>query len=321
MRIIKEALNNVVKHAQASRVDVDCRVSDDQVQLTITDDGIGFHPPDMELETKNRSHYGLAIMRERAEGVGGQLEIHSVTGEGSRVIVSLPRILSGVVGDEMEEIKGLRILLADDHPLFLDGLKNLLMARGLTVIGTAQDGLEAVEKVRALRPDVAVLDLNMPGQNGLEATRIIKAEMPEVKVVILTIPESEDHLYEAIKSGASGYLFKDIEANQLCQLLVGLLHGEAAFSPGIAERMMVEFSQGEGRPGADQSAQQMKAVLTARQWEILQKVAEGLVYKEVAAELNITERTVKHHMGQIIERLNVANRAQAIAQLHKLRPD
>ena len=182
-------------------MDVEFWVLDDQVQITIADDGVGFQSPDsVQLNLETTESYGIYIMRERAEGVGGSFDIQTTQGEGTRVIVALPRLLPCAEGDEMVGIGALRLLLADDHPLFLDGLRNLLMARGLTVIGTARNGQEAVEKVRALHPDVAVLDLNMPVLNGLEATRAIKAEMPEVKVVILTIPESEDHLYEAIPS-------------------------------------------------------------------------------------------------------------------------
>ncbi|MBU1660801.1 MAG: hybrid sensor histidine kinase/response regulator transcription factor, partial [Chloroflexi bacterium] len=337
LRIIQEALTNVSKHAQARRVDVEFQVFADQVQITIMDDGVGFEIEDWRLEVGGwrleihessapissppspvPGHFGLSIMRERAEGVGGRLEIQSAPGEGTRVLVTLPRFLSSTSaeGDELAEIRGLRIVLADDHPLFLDGLRNLLTARGLTVIGTAQDGHEAIEKVRALRPDVAILDLNMPGCNGIEATRAIKAEMPEVKVVILTIPEAEDHLYEAIRSGASGYLYKNLEANQLCKLLIGLLRGEAALSPGLAERLMTEFRVLPREQRLDRGE-----YLTPHQRNILQKVAEGLTYKEIGAQLSITERTVKYHIGQMLEALNVETRSEAIAHLHRMRPN
>jgi DNA-binding NarL/FixJ family response regulator len=151
-----------------------------------------------------------------------------------------------------------------------------------------------------------VLDLNMPGCNGVEATRAIKAEMPEVQVVILTVPESEDHLYEVIKSGASGYLYKDLEANLFCRLLAGLLHDEAALGPGIAERLMAEFARATSTPdGGDD--------LTPRQWEVLGLVARGLTYKEIGQRLHLSEKTIKYHMAQIVEKLHIENRAHAIA--------
>ncbi|MFH1634771.1 MAG: response regulator [Chloroflexota bacterium] len=331
LRIIQEALTNVAKHAQATRVELDFRVTDDQVQITVMDDGVGFEIDDLRLKIAESElsipniqssilkHFGLAIMSERAEGGGGSLAIHSTPGKGTRVIVTLPRFLPRVEDDELAEIRELRIVLADDHPLFLSGLRNLLAARGLTVVGTARDGNQAIEVVRALRPDVALLDLNMPECDGIEATRTIKAEMEEVKVVILTIPESEDRLYEALRSGASGYLYKDLEANQLCQLLVGLQHGEAAFSPGIAKRMMDEFAAPTHSTRSGQAPtlprDTEEGVLTPRQWEVLEKVAEGYTYKETGEALHISERTVKYHIGQILGALNLKCKREAVRYL------
>ena len=124
-------------------------------------------------------------------------------------------------------------------------------------------------------------------------------------MVILTIPESEDLLYEAIKSGASGYLHKDLEANRFCQLLVSLLSGdEAVFSPGITERLMAEVAHRDAASEAE---------LTPRQWEVLGLVAQGLTYKEVGRRLHLSEKTIKYHMGQVLEKLHVKTRAQAIA--------
>ncbi len=329
LRIIQESLTNIVKHAQASRAEIDFQVSDEAVQISITDDGIGMRNDEWRMMPAESStdalspipgHFGLQIMRERAEAAGGQLDIRSMPGEGTRVSLRLPRFLPNADHDDSSEIRGLRIVLADDHPLFLGGLRNLLTSRGLTVIGTAQNGQEAIEMVRALKPDVALLDLNMPECDGIEATKAIKAEMPEVKVVILTIPESEDHLYAAIRAGASGYLYKDLDPNQLCKYLAGVMRGEAALSPGIAERMMADLAQ-EKHPAVQAASAESSdpAVLTPRQWEVLQMAADGLIYKEIGAALGIAEKTVKYHIGQIIERLHVENRAQAIAHFHQKR--
>ncbi len=235
LHIIQEALANVRKHANASRVEVAFSVAADQVQIVITDDGVGFLVSGFCVgkwqilsgiaHIPSPNHFGLEIMRERAAQAGGQMEVRSAPGQGTQVLATLPRFLP-VVGDgEDAYIKGLRLLLVDDHPLFLDGLRNLLRARGLTVVGVAHDGLEAQEKARLLHPDVVVMDLNMPRCDGLTATRAIKAELPEIKIVILTVAEDDDHLFEAIKSGASGYLLKSLDANKFCSLLTGLLRG------------------------------------------------------------------------------------------------
>jgi len=142
----------------------------------------------------------------------------------------------------------MRILLADDHPLFLDGLKNLLKIRGIDVVGTAIDGLEALEKARTLKPDVILMDIRMPQLNGLAATRLIKAEQPDIKIVMLTYSENDEDLFEAIKSGACGYLLKAEEIDKFFELLSGLMNGEAPLSPSLAGRVLEEFSR-QGRTG------------------------------------------------------------------------
>jgi two-component system NarL family response regulator len=195
-------------------------------------------------------------------------------------------------------------------------LRNLLLARGLTVIDTARDGYEAIEKARALLPDVVVMDLQMPRCDGLEATRAIKAELPDVKIVILTVSEDEDDLFEAIKSGASGYLLKNLEANQFCALLTGVMRGEAPLSPGLAERVLAEFARTASPPTASPEGASAEA-LTSRQREVLSLVAQGMIYKEIGERLHVSEKTIKYHMGRILEKLHVENRAQAIAYFHQ----
>jgi DNA-binding NarL/FixJ family response regulator/signal transduction histidine kinase len=325
LRIVQEALTNVRKHARAARVEVVFSLIGDQVQLLIADDGVGFTPPPLTPpqwggQRGGEAHFGLDIMHERAEQIGGRLEIRSVLGEGTRILATLPRFLPAGVEGEEAGIKGLRLLLADDHPLFLDGLRNLLLARGLTVVGTAHDGQEALEKARALRPDVVVMDLQMPRCNGLEATRAIKAELPGVKIVILTVSEDEASLFEAIKSGASGYLIKSLEANQFCSLLTGLMRGEAPLSPGLAERILAEFTRVASPPVVSPVGEAGEA-LTPRQREILGLVAQGVIYKEIGERLHLSEKTIKYHMGQILGKLHVESRAQAISYFYRARKE
>jgi DNA-binding NarL/FixJ family response regulator len=205
----------------------------------------------------------------------------------------------------------MRILLVDDHPLFLDGLRNLLTARGQEVIGVAHDGLEALEKARALHPDVILMDIRMPGCDGLCATRLIKAEMPGVQVVMLTMSAEEEDLFEAIRCGATGYLLKTQATEQFFDLLAGLAQGEIALAPGLARRVLEEFagSPYPSTPGIHN--------LSSREVQVLTLVARGKTYKEVGAELGLTERTVKYHMGEIVARLHLANRAQVLEYARK----
>ena len=204
----------------------------------------------------------------------------------------------------------LRVLLVDDHSLFLEGLRNLLVSEGIQVVGLAKDGLEALAQARRLRPDVILMDIQMPRCDGVCATRLIKAELPECKVVILTMSEDEQDLFEAVKSGASGYLLKRLEAADLFMYLNELQAGHPPFSPGLAEKILKEFSHQTDQARANES---QAIPLSPRQLQILTLVAQGQTYAQVAVTIGIAERTVKYHMAEILDRLHLQNRAQVIA--------
>src|SRR5919201_781903 len=160
----------------------------------------------------------------------------------------------------------MRLVIADDHPLFRDGLRSLLEARGLDVVGEARNGREAVEQARRLRPDVLLMDLTMPEMNGLTATRLLSADQPDVKVVILTASEDDADLFEAIKSGAQGYIFKNLDSDDFFRLLEGVARGEPALTPGLARKLLGEFS----RPRAlAQATLEGPQALTEREREVL----------------------------------------------------
>jgi DNA-binding NarL/FixJ family response regulator len=213
-----------------------------------------------------------------------------------------------------------RVLIVDDHPLFRDGLTNLLSSRGVEVVGTAQDGLEALERARALRPEVVLMDVQMPRMDGLAATRLIKAELPEITIVMLTMSGESEDLFEAIKGGATGYLLKTQDTEEFFCLLQGLARGEVPLSPGLAGRILREFATQSDEVRAVRAAARADEVegLSARQMKVLTLVAQGMVYKEVAAELGFSERTVKYHMGEIVARLHLDNRAQAVEYARRM---
>jgi DNA-binding NarL/FixJ family response regulator len=204
----------------------------------------------------------------------------------------------------------MRVLLVDDHALFLDGLKNLLALNGVQVVGTARNGLEAFEKTLQLRPDIVLMDIRMPGCDGITATRLIKAERPEVKVVMLTTSSEEPDLLEAVKSGASGYLLKSLEAGPFLSYLQAVERGEAAVSREVSGMLLKAVSQQDAVGRADREASG-EPKLTGRQAEILQLVAQQLSNKEIADQLSVSEHTVKYHLGEIFQRLNLKNRDQA----------
>lgn len=205
----------------------------------------------------------------------------------------------------------MKVLLADDHPLFLDGMRNLLKAHGVEVAGTARDGRDAVEQARALRPDLVLMDVQMPRMDGVAALRLIKAELPDTRVVMLTMSTEDSHLFEAIKAGASGYLLKTQDTNQFFSLLDEVQRGEIALSPGLATRILHEFKKDSALARAA-SIDPAAATLSPREVEVLTQVAQGLTYKEVGARLFLAERTIKYHMGEIVRRLQVMSRDGAI---------
>jgi DNA-binding NarL/FixJ family response regulator len=206
-------------------------------------------------------------------------------------------------------VNPIRVLLVDDHALFRGGVASLLGAeRDFEVVGEAADGLRALEMARELMPDVILMDISMPGMNGLEATRRIKAEMPYVSIVILSASDGDHDLFEAVKSGAQGYLLKKIDPQALYGTLRGVVRGEAPVSRVMAARLLDEFAR-QARQAAP--AAPGNGELTAREKEVLELVAQGKSNKEIAAALCIAENTAKNHLKNILEKLHLVNRVQA----------
>ncbi len=205
----------------------------------------------------------------------------------------------------------MRLLIADDHPLFRDGLRSLLEARGIDVVGEGRNGREAIEQVKRLRPDVVLMDLSMPEMNGLAATRLLSADQPDVKVVILTASEDDADLFEAIKSGAQGYIFKNLDSEAFFALLEGVARGEPALTPGLAKKLIGEFA----RPAPAALPSDMgPEPLTEREREVLELLVQGITSnRDLAERLVISENTVKYHLRNILDKLHVQNRAQVVA--------
>ena len=202
----------------------------------------------------------------------------------------------------------MRVLIVDDHELFRDGIASLLTARDFDVVGQASDGEEAVLKARELRPDMVIMDIRMPRMGGLEATRLIKAERPEVTVVMLTVSDDEDDLFEALKAGAQGYLLKKLKSDVFFEFIHAAARGEAPISPSMAAKMLGEFGRKPSRDTSDGVSS-----LSERELEVLELVAQAKRNREIAEELFITERTVKFHTRNILDKLHLKNRAQVIA--------
>ena len=201
-----------------------------------------------------------------------------------------------------------RVLLVDDHDLFRTGLRNLLAAQGVDVVGEAQTGAEALGLVRDLAPDVVVMDLNMPGMNGVEATRQINVLAPLTRVLVLTISDQDADVLDAILAGASGYLLKDSSIQDLLQGIRSAAVGEALISPHIAAKVLQRVRATSTSP---EIADTIRAELSDREVEVLKLIANGTDNAQIAAELHISPKTVKNHISNILMKLQIDNRIQA----------
>jgi len=204
----------------------------------------------------------------------------------------------------------IRILLADDHCLFREGLAGIVNAQpDMEVVGEASNGQEAIAMAAALKPDLVLMDIQMPEVDGLEATRQILQATPQVSIVILTVREEPEKLFQAIKNGARGYLLKSMKSKEMIALLRGVINGEAPVSPVVAVHMLEEFRRLSRM--APTHVESDETDLTYREQSVLSLVAEGKSDKEIADELSISLHTVKTHMRNILVKLHVNNRRQA----------
>ena len=212
----------------------------------------------------------------------------------------------------------IKVLVVDDHTLFRKGIINLLQERsGIEVVGEAKGGREGIELAKQLRPDVILMDVQMPDCNGIEATEAIRQELPDARIIMLTVSEQDEDLFSAIKAGARGYLLKSIEPDHLLKAIDLLMKGEAVIPHTMASKLLTEFSAIANKPAskADQPDQYQR--LTTREKEILQTLSYGASNKEIATALNISEHTVKIHLKNILKKLQVNNRIQAAVYAHR----
>ena len=202
-----------------------------------------------------------------------------------------------------------RVLLVDDHALFREGLEGLISYQeDFKVVGQAEDAIGAVALAQELRPDVVLMDIDLPGEDGVSATRRIKSVVPGTTVVMLTAYDDTDRLLEALKAGAQGYLLKNIRSTELLDQLRGLAAGEAPISRRIATRMLEELMRGQDAKNTEPDAD-----MTARELEVLELVAARLQNKQIAERLVISEHTVKNHLKNILSKLHLRSRRQAAA--------
>jgi DNA-binding NarL/FixJ family response regulator len=204
-----------------------------------------------------------------------------------------------------------RVLIVDDHALFRRGLQMVLEGEtDIDVVGEAGDGQEAIERAESTTPDVVLMDVRMPKRSGIEATRTIKDTLPSTKILMLTISDEEADLYEAIKAGASGYLLKEISIEEVADAVRAVHAGQSLISPSMASKLLNEFAAMVKR--RDERTQVPGPRLTTRELEVLKLVAKGLNNRDIGQELFISENTVKNHVRNILEKLHLHSRMEAV---------
>jgi DNA-binding NarL/FixJ family response regulator len=227
-------------------------------------------------------------------------------GEGNNAMPAESSLTSEEKSDQ-----ALRVLIVDDHALFRRGLQMVLKQEDdIDVVGEAGDGTEAVSKAQELMPDVILMDVRMPRRSGIEATQQIKDLMPHVKILMLTISDEEADLYDAIKAGASGYLLKEISIDEVADAIRSVWQGQSRISPSMASKLLTEFAAMSKR--ADERQQLPAPRLTDREMAVLKLVAQGLNNRDIAKELFISENTVKNHIRNILEKLHLHSRMEAV---------
>ncbi len=203
--------------------------------------------------------------------------------------------------------ENITVLMVDDNELFREGVVSLLSRRaGITIVGQAQDGYQALIMARQLQPRLILMDVEMPGCDGVQATRLIKAELPHINIIMLTVSEEDKNLFSAVKAGAKGYLIKDVRVDELLKAIVTVNRGEAVISPSMAVKLLDEFNRvRENKPDSQ--------LLSKREQEVLILVATGVTNREIAEKLVVTESTIKVHLHNILEKLHLRNRQHAVA--------
>lgn len=207
----------------------------------------------------------------------------------------------------------IRALIVDDHALFRRGLEMVLAAEDdIELVGEASDGAEAVQKAGESLPDVVLMDIRMPKSSGIQACRAMKEVAPSSKIVMLTISDEEGDLFEAIRAGASGYLLKDIPLDEVADVVRAVHGGQSLINPSMAAKLLTEFAALNKR-GQEEPAEQVPAPkLTDREMQVLKLVAKGMNNRDIAKELFISENTVKNHVRNILEKLQIHSRMEAV---------
>ncbi|GAA3410735.1 hybrid sensor histidine kinase/response regulator transcription factor [Paenibacillus hodogayensis] len=297
-RCLQESLTNAVRHGHSTEIKVSVQFEPQQTRLEIQDNGRGME--------HGREGFGLSAMKERAMNLQGHVAVYSEPGEGTLVTCTLPRQTE--LKDEV-----IRLLVVDDQPFFRESLRTLLEEqRDLQVVGTAEDGEQAIELCRQFQPQLVLMDLEMPNVDGISASRTIKETWPHIRILILTTFEDTRQALEAMRSGVDGYLLKSMQPLELAETIRTVYRGGTLIDQGVSHKLFAQLEADNS--GDDPSPIKASSAyeLTPRELEILQFVSKGLRYKSIASKLYLSDGTVRNYASSAYVKLGVRNREEAV---------
>ncbi|WP_186438544.1 helix-turn-helix transcriptional regulator [Cohnella terricola] len=297
-RCLQESLTNAVRHGHATEIKVSVQFEPQQTRLEIQDNGRGME--------HGREGFGLSAMKERAMNLQGHVSVYTEPGEGTLVTCTLPRQTE--LKDEV-----IRLLVVDDQPFIRESLRALLEEQqDLQVVGTAEDGEQAIELCRQVQPQLVLMDVEMPNRDGISATRAIKETWPHIRVLILTTFEDTSKALEAMRSGADGYLLKSIQPLELAETIRTVYRGGTLIDQGMSHKLFAQLEADNSEDDPSPIKDSMAYELTPRELEILQYVSKGLRYKSIASKLYLSDGTVRNYASSAYMKLGVRNREEAV---------
>ncbi|MGH1146022.1 response regulator [Bacillus pseudomycoides] len=294
-RSLQEALTNAVRHGQSTKIIVSLHFEPQQIRLDVQDNGCGVEDW--------KDGFGLSAMKERMIQLQGRVTVYSKKGEGTLISCLLPKMVE--LPNEQ-----IRLCIVDDHSFIRESLHTILNGQeDLQVVGMAEDGKQAVELCESLKPDIVLMDLEMPNLDGIHATKIIKRKWPDIRVLILSTFQDTERAKEIIRNGADGYLLKSINSRELAESIRLVYQGGKMINHDVFHRM---WEENEETGSVESKSDGKEFGLTKRELEVLKLLSQGSRYKTIASKLYLSNGTVRNYASNLYEKLGVKNREEAV---------
>ena len=314
LRIVQESLSNIIRHARTKSASVRISYGPSELRLSVTDGGIGFDSSAAHAALSSAgTGFGLISMQERARLAGGYIEIHSTPAVGTQVEATIPYqpnsgspsalVETSTAANFSQDVGPalIRVLIVDDHEVVRRGILNTIeQINGMMVVGEAEDGEDAIEKIQSLAPDVVLLDISMPKLDGVGTLRRVSELGLQTRVILLSVYATDEYIFDGLRAGAAGYLLKDVSRDDLAIAIRTVHEGGSLLHPVVAKRLVEQLDNKE------------TTGLSDREIEVIRLLASGARDKEIAAQLSVTTHTVKFHLKNVYRKLGVQTRAEAV---------